>query len=157
MITLRVYGILINEAKQVLVSDEFIRGNYFTKFPGGGLEFGEPRRTNMGLSYLEVGGTNFEPLWLFTTLTTVMGGIIMTIAALMYFGVFFKTVFSKKVYEDSVVELPITDDYPIDKITNIMKRDKKSKSDGISFIFLKEIGIVEIIKMSSEEVMENRK
>jgi 8-oxo-dGTP diphosphatase len=39
--TLRVYGILINKAKQVLVSDEYIRGNYFTKFPGGGLEVGE--------------------------------------------------------------------------------------------------------------------
>ena len=55
------------------------------------------------------------------------------------------------------LKLPITDDYPIDKITDIMKRDKKSKSDGISFIFLKEIGKVEIIKMSSEEVMKNRK
>ena len=55
------------------------------------------------------------------------------------------------------LKLPITDNYPIDKITDIMKRDKKSKSDGISFIFLKEIGKVEIIKMSSEEVMENRK
>src|SRR5260221_8134640 len=43
-ITLRVYGILINENKQVLVSDEFIRGNYYTKFPGGGLEFGEGTR-----------------------------------------------------------------------------------------------------------------
>ncbi len=37
----RVYGILIDSNKRVLVSDEFIRGNYFTKFPGGGLEFGE--------------------------------------------------------------------------------------------------------------------
>src|SRR5215216_6340487 len=44
IITLRVYGILINEKKQVLVSDEYIRGNYFTKFPGGGLEFGEGTR-----------------------------------------------------------------------------------------------------------------
>lgn len=43
-ITLRVYGILINDKKQVLVSDEYIRGNYFTKFPGGGLEFGEGTR-----------------------------------------------------------------------------------------------------------------
>src|SRR5687767_11023900 len=41
---IRVYGILINEKKQVLVSDEFIRGNYYTKFPGGGLEFGEGTR-----------------------------------------------------------------------------------------------------------------
>jgi ADP-ribose pyrophosphatase YjhB (NUDIX family) len=30
--------------KEVLVSDEKIRGNYFTKFPGGGLEFGEGTR-----------------------------------------------------------------------------------------------------------------
>lgn len=41
---IRVYGILINEKKQVLVSDEYIRGNYYTKFPGGGLEFGEGTR-----------------------------------------------------------------------------------------------------------------
>lgn len=38
---IRVYGVLINEYKQVLVSDEYIRGNYYTKFPGGGLELGE--------------------------------------------------------------------------------------------------------------------
>jgi 8-oxo-dGTP diphosphatase len=44
MFNLRVYGVLINEKKQVLVSDELIRGNYFTKFPGGGLEFGEGTR-----------------------------------------------------------------------------------------------------------------
>jgi cytochrome c oxidase subunit 1 len=77
----------------------------------GGVEFGEPRRTNMGLSYLDNGGANFEVLWLFTTLTTVMGGIIMTIAACMYFAVFFKTLFSKKVYEDGLVELPETEAY----------------------------------------------
>jgi 8-oxo-dGTP diphosphatase len=41
MFNIRVYGILINEKKQVLVADEFIRGGYYTKFPGGGLEFGE--------------------------------------------------------------------------------------------------------------------
>jgi len=42
--TIRVYGILLNEAKQVLVSDEYIRGEYYTKFPGGGLELGEGTR-----------------------------------------------------------------------------------------------------------------
>ena len=44
MFNIRVYGVLINEKRQVLVSDEFIRGNYYTKFPGGGLEFGEGTR-----------------------------------------------------------------------------------------------------------------
>lgn len=37
----RVYGILIDEQNRVLVTDELIKGNPITKFPGGGLEFGE--------------------------------------------------------------------------------------------------------------------
>jgi 8-oxo-dGTP diphosphatase len=41
---IRVYGVLINDQRQVLVSDEYIRGNYYTKFPGGGLELGEGTR-----------------------------------------------------------------------------------------------------------------
>ena len=36
----RVYGIL-TENNSVLLSDEYIKGNKITKFPGGGLEFGE--------------------------------------------------------------------------------------------------------------------
>jgi 8-oxo-dGTP diphosphatase len=44
LFNVRVYGILLGENKKVLVSDEFIRGNYFTKFPGGGLDFGEGTR-----------------------------------------------------------------------------------------------------------------
>ncbi|HQW43986.1 MAG: NUDIX domain-containing protein [Chitinophagaceae bacterium] len=53
MFNLRVYGILINEEKQVLVSDEFIRGNYITKFPGGGLEFGEGTRDCLQREFME--------------------------------------------------------------------------------------------------------
>ncbi len=41
MLNIRVYGILINDQHQVLVSDEYIRGMYITKFCGGGLEEGE--------------------------------------------------------------------------------------------------------------------
>ena len=44
LFNVRVYGILINENRQVLVSDEYIRGDYITKYPGGGLEFGEGTR-----------------------------------------------------------------------------------------------------------------
>jgi 8-oxo-dGTP diphosphatase len=44
MFNVRVYGILLGENNQVLVADEFIRGGYYTKFPGGGLEFGEGTR-----------------------------------------------------------------------------------------------------------------
>lgn len=38
---IRVYGICINERQEVLLSNESYRDLNFTKFPGGGLEFGE--------------------------------------------------------------------------------------------------------------------
>jgi ADP-ribose pyrophosphatase YjhB (NUDIX family) len=53
MFNIRVYGILINDDNQVLVSDEFIRGNYYTKFPGGGLEFGEGTRACLEREFME--------------------------------------------------------------------------------------------------------
>ena len=53
MFNIRVYGILINEQKQVLVSDEYIRGMYITKFPGGGLEPGEGTRDCLKREFLE--------------------------------------------------------------------------------------------------------
>ena len=37
----RVYGILIDEDHNLLVTDELVHGKYITKLPGGGLEFGE--------------------------------------------------------------------------------------------------------------------
>lgn len=37
----RVYGVYINDNKEVLVSDEWIRHTRITKFCGGGLEWGE--------------------------------------------------------------------------------------------------------------------
>ena len=53
MFNLRIYGILINERQQVLVSDELIRGSYITKFPGGGLEFGEGTRDCLQREFME--------------------------------------------------------------------------------------------------------
>src|SRR3954464_7827479 len=50
---IRVYGLLINDKKQVLVSDEYIRGGYYTKFPGGGLEFGEGTRDCLKREFME--------------------------------------------------------------------------------------------------------
>lgn len=53
MFNIRVYGILIDEQKRVLVSDEYIRGNYYTKFPGGGLEKGEGTRDCLAREFME--------------------------------------------------------------------------------------------------------
>jgi 8-oxo-dGTP diphosphatase len=60
MFNIRVYGILINEHKQVLVSDEFIRGMQITKFPGGGLEFGEGTRDCLKREFMEEMNLNVE-------------------------------------------------------------------------------------------------
>lgn len=38
---LRVYGIILNNRNEILISDEFQLGIAMTKFPGGGLKFGE--------------------------------------------------------------------------------------------------------------------
>jgi len=60
LFNIRVYGILINEQKQVLLSDEFIRGNYYTKFPGGGLEVGEGTRDCLKREFKEEMNLNVE-------------------------------------------------------------------------------------------------
>ena len=39
--TIRVYALIINGENEVLLSDEFRLGMRMTKFPGGGLQFGE--------------------------------------------------------------------------------------------------------------------
>ena len=54
--TVRVYGILKDSQNRILVSDEFIRGSYFTKFPGGGLEFGEGTRDCLKREFMEETG-----------------------------------------------------------------------------------------------------
>lgn len=50
---IRVYGVLVNEKRQILVSDELIRGMYITKFGGGGLELGEGTRDCLRREFLE--------------------------------------------------------------------------------------------------------
>ena len=38
---IRVYGLLTNARNEILLSDEYVLSTYMTKFPGGGLEYGE--------------------------------------------------------------------------------------------------------------------
>ena len=53
LFNVRVYGILIDDQQRLLVSDEFIRGNYITKLPGGGLEIGEGTRDGLAREFME--------------------------------------------------------------------------------------------------------
>jgi len=56
----RVYGLLINERGQVLLSDEEENGFRFSKFPGGGLEFGEGLINALEREFVEECNTEVE-------------------------------------------------------------------------------------------------
>ncbi len=49
----RVYGLLINEQNEILLSDEEEFGKRFIKFPGGGLEYGEGLIAGLKREFLE--------------------------------------------------------------------------------------------------------
>lgn len=80
---------------------------FSTGLSWGGL-IGEPRRTNLGLTYLNPKSPLYTPEWVPTTMLTLAGGILMTVAALLFFIVFFGTVFSKP-REEAMLELPVSE------------------------------------------------
>jgi 8-oxo-dGTP diphosphatase len=53
LFNVRVYGLLINEAQEILISDEQEYGMQFTKFPGGGLEYGEGMTDGLKREFIE--------------------------------------------------------------------------------------------------------
>jgi len=73
----------------------------------GGL-IGEPRRTNLGLTYLNPSHELFTPEWVPTTMLALLGGMIMFIAGVFYFIVFFGTMLRKRSVEP-VLELPVSE------------------------------------------------
>src|ERR1700704_3114241 len=58
--TIRVYGILMNNEKGILITDEFENGKRFSKFPGGGLELGEGIRDCLIREWKEELGQTIE-------------------------------------------------------------------------------------------------
>ncbi len=58
--TIRVYGILINDNQEVLLVHEKMPKMHFTKFPGGGLEFGEGLRDCLAREFKEETGIDIE-------------------------------------------------------------------------------------------------
>ncbi|MFZ7146060.1 MAG: NUDIX domain-containing protein [Bacteroidota bacterium] len=56
----RVYGVYHDPNRGILVSDELVHGQYITKFPGGGLEFGEGTIECLKREMLEETGQEFE-------------------------------------------------------------------------------------------------
>lgn len=79
----------------------------------GGLR-GEPRRTNLGISYLNPDSELFRSDWVPTTMLALFGGIIMFVSGMIFIVVFFGTIFKKKQTE-GVCELPVSEAYHDEK------------------------------------------
>ncbi len=62
--TIRVYGLLIHQ-NQILLSRENIQGEIHTKFPGGGLEFGEGLKECVQREFMEEAQLRVEATELF--------------------------------------------------------------------------------------------
>jgi 8-oxo-dGTP diphosphatase len=60
--SLRVYGLLINGADEILISDEKEYGMLFSKFPGGGLEYGEGTIDGLKREFMEECDAEIEVL-----------------------------------------------------------------------------------------------
>lgn len=58
--TIRVYGLLMNDQQEVLLVHEKMPSMHFTKFPGGGLEFGEGTRACLAREFKEETGLQVE-------------------------------------------------------------------------------------------------
>jgi 8-oxo-dGTP diphosphatase len=63
----RVYGLLINEQAEILISDERVEDRTFTKFPGGGLELGEGLKDALKREFMEECNLEVEVLEHFYT------------------------------------------------------------------------------------------
>ena len=58
----RVYGLIVNENREILLSDEYQMDMKMTKFPGGGLKFGEGTIDCLKREALEEFGQKIEVL-----------------------------------------------------------------------------------------------
>ena len=56
----RVYGLIINDKGELLVTDEYCQNRYMTKFPGGGLEYGEGLLEGLKREFIEECGQEVE-------------------------------------------------------------------------------------------------
>jgi 8-oxo-dGTP diphosphatase len=63
----RVYGLLINDQQEILISDEQEYSMQFTKFPGGGLEYGEGMTDGLKREFVEECNVEVEVLSHFYT------------------------------------------------------------------------------------------
>ena len=88
----------------------------------GGLR-GEPRRTNLGTTYLNPESELFRSDWVPTTTLALLGGIIMFVAGMLFIIVFFGTILRRKSTE-GVLDIPVSEAYHDEKRVPLFDRFK---------------------------------
>lgn len=81
---------------------------------------GEPRRTNMGLTYTNPQSDLYQAGWQTAKILGSIGGIIMTLAALMFFIVFFATLFGRA-RKEGTLELIESEPYHDEQVPAVQK------------------------------------
>jgi cytochrome c oxidase subunit 1 len=95
---------------------------FSTGLSWGGL-IGEPRRTNLGMTYLNPKHELFTPEWVPTTMLGLLGGIIMFIAGMLFLVVFFGTMMRKS-KEEGVLEFPVSETVHNEKLVPLFNTFK---------------------------------
>ncbi|MGZ5446153.1 MAG: cbb3-type cytochrome c oxidase subunit I [Thermoanaerobaculia bacterium] len=83
----------------------------------GGIN-GEPRRTNMGLTYTNPESPLYQPTWEFARIVGAIGGTIMFVAMVLFFVVFFATLLGKRVSEPTL-EMPVSEPYHDENVRGV--------------------------------------
>lgn len=107
---IRVYGFLIDDRK-VLVTDEFRLGIYMTKFPGGGLQFGEGTLDCLKREFMEELNTEISILSHYYT-TDFYQPTTLLPSTMQLFNIYY-LVSAKKPYKFTVTDM-LNDIPPVD-------------------------------------------
>lgn len=83
---------------------------FSTSLSVSGLLYNEPRRTNLGLTYANPSSPLYDSTWHLSAAFTALGGILMTVAMILYFTSFFSTLFSKREQEQELA-LPTSEPF----------------------------------------------
>ena len=130
---IRVYGICINERKEVLLSDESYRDLNFTKFPGGGLEFGEGMIDCLKREFLEEFNLEIE------------------VGELFYLTDFFQTsAFSEK---DQVISVYYRITADLDRLDQLMKN--QTGEEELHWVKLSEL-IEELLTFPIDKIVAKK-
>lgn len=122
---------------------------FSTGLKWGGM-LGEPRRTNTGLSYLDPSSELYRPDWVPTTTLALLGGIIMTVAFVIYFVSFVSTLMAPATEEEGIT-YPVTDVIHQEKRIAIFHSFKPWVALMVTLIFVAYIpAIANVLKYTGE-------